>query len=229
MCDTHFKTFVLIHWFSLVLSWFDNTENSRVTHEVSSEKGSRPMEELSNWAIPDYVKILCGWRNFFQIIFYEWESIELLKYTTIKGFPQRLLSMNNFNVREEQKHFFVTNYESVSVIFQILKRFEKKKGFVSDETFHCIAPYYICYHFILLYCFYCAMLFYCITLFHYNKAEIILLTLDFDVVCDVWACAQLSLDLAGEVQQLQEVVHSQLFPDNNTHTIKYSSCIWVWP
>lgn len=144
-------------------------------------------------------------------------------------FPQRLLSMNNFNVREEQKHFFFTNYESVSVIFQILKQFEKKKGFVSDETFHCIAPYYICYHFILLYCFYSAMLFYCITLFHYNKAEVILLTLDFDVVCEVWACAQLSLDLAGEVQQLQEVVHSQLFPDNNTHTIKYSSCIWVWP
>lgn len=77
--------------------------------------------------------------------------------------------------------------------------------------------------------FYSAMIFYCITLFHYNKAEVILLTLDFDVVCDIWACAQLSLDLAGEVQQLQEVVHSQLVPDNNTHTIKYSSCMWVWP
>jgi len=38
---------------------------------------------------------------------------------------------------------------------------------------------------IVWWCFYSVTLFYCITLFHYNKGKVILLTLDFGIVCDI--------------------------------------------
>lgn len=43
------------------------------------------------------------------------------------------------------------------------------------------------------------------------------MTVSFDdiQICGIWVCAQPSLDLESEVQQLQEVMHSLLFPDNS--------------
>lgn len=69
------------------------------------------------------------------------------------------------------------------------------------------------------------LFYYTFTLFHYNKAQAILLAVGFgDIwICDIWVCAQPSLDLESEVQQLQEVKHSQLFPDNCAHNLLSST------
>lgn len=69
------------------------------------------------------------------------------------------------------------------------------------------------------------LFYYTFTLFHYNKTQVISQAEGFDgiLICDIWVCPQPSPDRESEVQQLQEVMHSQLFPYNSAHNFSSST------